>query len=108
VGIYGWLAILMYLSLSLLQAFVYVHLLVGVCVCVSIQVHMTPELLMLNTYDRLFQRLVLTHKEIPLGIYRTSYLDTPVRFFSLIGLQYFSPHCTEMKFSCTALAPVGA
>ena len=33
---------------------------------------MTPELLQLQTYDRVFQRLVSTHKEIPLGIYRTS------------------------------------
>lgn len=33
---------------------------------------MTPELLRLETYDRVFQRLVSTHKEIPLGIYRTS------------------------------------
>ena len=32
---------------------------------------MTPELLHLQTYDRVFQRLVSTHKEIPLGIYRT-------------------------------------
>ena len=33
---------------------------------------MTPELLRLETYDRVFQRLVSTHKEIPLGIYRTT------------------------------------
>ena len=34
------------------------------------QTAMTPELLRLQTYDRVFQRLVSTHKEIPLGIYR--------------------------------------
>ena len=32
---------------------------------------MTPELLSLQTYERVFQRLVSTHKDIPLGIYRT-------------------------------------
>ena len=47
---------------------------------------MTPELLMLNTYDRLFQRLVSTHKEIPLGIYRTSYQDNVSIMVSLCKL----------------------
>lgn len=36
-----------------------------------LQAVMTPELLRLETYDRVFQRLVSTHKEIPLAIYRT-------------------------------------
>ncbi len=54
------------------------------------QVHMTPDLLVLNTYDRLFQRLVSTHKEIPLGIYRTSYMDNQV---SVTG--FVRAHCGE-------------
>ena len=37
---------------------------------------MTPELLRLQTYDKVFQRLVSTNKEIPLGIYRTSKLTS--------------------------------
>ena len=47
---------------------------------------MTPVLLMLNTCDRLFQRLVSTHKEIPLGIYHTSYQDNVSTMVSLCKL----------------------
>lgn len=35
------------------------------------QVKVTKELLKLQTYERLFQRLVSTQKLVPLGIYRT-------------------------------------
>ena len=32
---------------------------------------MNDELMKLQTYDRVFQRLVSMHKDIPIGIYRT-------------------------------------
>ena len=55
---------------------------------------MTPELLRLQTYDRVFQRLVSTHKEIPLGIYRTCQVS-PAEKKEKVTLILEPPHVVE-------------
>ena len=35
-------------------------------------IHLDKEMLNLQTYDRVFQRLASTHRAVPIGIYRTA------------------------------------